>query len=98
MPLDWPAGIKFLPVSFDQFRLVVERVALAGGARHEELDDAPGPGTMVQTAVQLRTIDRTFHIFAQQPRQSHASQAAAKPPKKFTWYPASAAARAISKK
>ena len=44
-------GSHFLPWSRDQPRLVVERVALAGRAGHEQLHDALGLGREVQPAV-----------------------------------------------
>ena len=39
------AGVPGLAVALDQQRLVIEHVALAGRAGHEELDHALGPGT-----------------------------------------------------
>ena len=51
--LDLAARIELLAVPLDQRRLVVERVALAGRARHEELNDALGPGAVMQPAVEL---------------------------------------------
>ena len=45
---DFLAGIERLAIAFDQFGLIVERVALAGRAGHEELDDSPGLRRMMQ--------------------------------------------------
>ena len=51
--LDLAAGIELLAVLADQGGFVVERVALAGRAGHEQLDDAPGLGPVMQPAVEL---------------------------------------------
>src|SRR6516225_7682148 len=45
------AGVELLAGAFDELRLVIKRVALAGGAGHEELHDTFGAGGMVQAAV-----------------------------------------------
>ena len=52
--LDLAAGIELPAVSLDERGFVVERVALAGRARHEELHDPGGAGTVMQAAVPLR--------------------------------------------
>src|SRR5690349_21466485 len=46
------AGIELFAAAFDELRLVVKRVALARGARHEQLNDASGARGVMQTAVQ----------------------------------------------
>ena len=40
--LDLAAWIEFLAMAANEFGLVIERIALAGRARHEELNDALG--------------------------------------------------------
>ena len=62
--LDLLAGIERLAVPLDQLRLVVERVALAGGARHEELHDALGLGRWCRPP--LRSGFRAGRGFGQQ--------------------------------
>src|SRR5262249_14007182 len=52
--LDAAAGVELLAVTADQLRLVVEGIDLAGGAGHEQLHDAPGPGAVVQAAIEVR--------------------------------------------
>ena len=47
------AGVPGLAVAFDEFGLVIEQVALAGGAGHEELHDSLSFGRVVQAAVEL---------------------------------------------
>ena len=73
-----PPGSNFWPLPLDQLRLVVERVDLAGGAGHEELDDALGLGRVVQAAVEVGPrLRRRAGRRAEQVRQRDAAQAAA---------------------
>src|SRR5262245_25673170 len=51
--LDVLPRIELLAVQPDQLGLVVERVALARAAVHEELDDPPDLGSVVQSAADL---------------------------------------------
>ena len=37
-----------LPLEFRQRRLVIEEIEMARGARHEEMDDGPGSGSVVR--------------------------------------------------
>src|SRR6185437_10905173 len=46
------AGIELFAAALDEFRLVVKRVALARGARHEQLNDASRPRGVMQSAIQ----------------------------------------------
>ena len=51
--LDLAPRVELLAVLLDQRRLIVKRVALAGRARHEQVNDSLGPGEMMQPAVVL---------------------------------------------
>src|SRR5262252_9593520 len=80
------AGIKLFAASFDKFRFVIKSIALAGGARHKQLDDSPGFSWMVQSAVQFRTRCGSVSeqsLLREQMDHRDAAQPAAKPPKKF---------------
>ena len=86
--LDLFARIERLAVALDQLGLVVERVALAGGAGHEQLDDPLGLGPMMQAAVQIGAPGPRPGIgqqsaFAQQRGQRDAAQSAAEIPEKL---------------
>src|SRR5689334_18986501 len=48
-----PAGIEFFSVATDQFRLVIEHIALARGTRHEELDHPVSLGPVMKSAIEL---------------------------------------------
>ncbi len=52
---DFFAGIEFLTAAFDEFGFVIEQVALARAAVHEELDDALNFRWMMKAAVKFRT-------------------------------------------
>ena len=56
--LDPLARIELLSVQLDELGLVVERVALADAAVHEELNDALGLGPVVQPAIESRARRR----------------------------------------
>jgi hypothetical protein len=58
--LDLFARIKFLAMALQEFRFVIERVALAGGSGHEELNNPFGARAMVQTAVEFS--ERTLSV------------------------------------
>src|SRR5215831_7061705 len=50
---DFLARVERLAVAFDEIGLVVEQVALTGGAGHEQLHDAFGLGLVMEAAVEL---------------------------------------------
>ncbi len=85
---DLAPGIELFATLLNNQRLVVERVHLAGSARHEELHDALGFGAMVQSAIQLwagfqikcvRQQSRT----SQQMGQGNAAEASSPVPEKL---------------
>src|SRR3954452_1891856 len=83
--LDLAAGVERLAVTPDQLRLVIKGVHLAGSTGHEQLDDAPGPGPVVQTAVEvgLAQAERGASeqtVAAQEVRQGDTAQAAPRLP------------------
>src|SRR5205823_13813470 len=88
--LDPGAGVELPAVVLGQGRLVVEGVALADAAVHEELDDAPHLGPVVQPAVEFRAsggltppggrLPREQAAPAEQVRQGDATQAPAQAP------------------
>src|SRR5262249_15880490 len=78
--LDLAARIERLAVLLEEHRLVVEQVALAGGAGHEQLHDALRFGLVVQAGVEV--LDEGGRggegaLVAEQPRQGDAAEAAA---------------------
>ena len=84
--LDLAAGVELLAVPLDQRRLVVERVALAGRAGHEQLHDPLGPGPVMQAAVRGRRAaggrGGEQPLAPEQVRQGDAAQTAAGVPEK----------------
>ena len=78
--LDFAAGIELLAVALDQLRLVVEGVALAGGAGHEELHDALGFRRMMQANGCIGEQSR----FAQQLGEGDSAETAAVLPEKIS--------------
>src|SRR5262245_34104459 len=62
--LDMATRVERLPVAPDQLGLVVKGVALAGPAVHEELDDSPDLGRMMQAAVPLGPRPRPGRVGA----------------------------------
>ena len=85
--LDLLAGVERLAVALDQLGLVVERVALAGRARHEELHDALGLGAddagRPSSGPARRRVVGQQTCFGQQVRQRNAAQAAAEVPEEL---------------
>ena len=82
------AGIELLSAAFDEFGLVIKRVALAGAAVHEELHDAFDLGAMMQTAVQVGAGFgygrlRQQPVLAEQMGERDAAEATAQTPQKF---------------
>src|SRR5206468_976946 len=85
---DAAARVELLAVAPDQQRFVVEGVALAGGAGHEQLHDALRPGAVMQAAAQfgarLRRLLTEQAVLDEQVRQRDATQAAAALPQERT--------------
>jgi hypothetical protein len=81
------SGIERLAMALYQLWLVIECIDLAGGPGHEELDDSPGSGAMMKTAVQLRPAFAFFRakqaVMAQQMSQRNAAKAAGCAPEKL---------------
>src|SRR2546430_137650 len=75
--LDGLARIEALPGPALEFRLVIEGVDLADAAIHEELNDAPRLGPMMQSAVEIgRGLVGKQSLACEQVRQRDAAQAA----------------------
>ncbi len=82
--LDLLAGVERLAVELDQLGLVVERVALAGGAGHEHLHDAFGFRRMVHADRHFGRLRIGQHAaIGQKLRQRNAAQAAAQFPQEL---------------
>src|SRR5882672_169785 len=84
---DLAARVEFLSVAFEQLRLVIEGIALAGGAGHEKLHHATGAGAVMQTAVELGArpgLVGEQSVTTEQMRESNAAEAAAKTPEELT--------------
>src|SRR5207342_199854 len=74
-PLPHPR-IELLAVTFDELRLIVEQVALAGAAIHEKLNDSLDASAVMQAAVEFRLWRIGQEIFsAEQRRHRDAAQA-----------------------
>ena len=84
--LHFAAGVEFLPVALDERGLVIERVALAGGARHEQLHNPLRLGAMMQAAVEIRAAGRgrgEQAVLAEQGSHRNSAESAAETPEKF---------------
>ena len=89
--LDLAAGVELLAVLLDQQRLVVERVALAGRARHEQLRRPASPCAgwcsppfhSGRGRAQAPRRSRQQALRAEQVRQGDAAEAAAGSPEEF---------------
>src|SRR6266404_1165013 len=80
------AGFKFFSAAFDQLRLVIERVTLAGCSRHEQLHHAFGSGPMMQAAVPFGTRSGSLgkqSLLAEQMSHGDAAEASSEAPEKF---------------
>lgn len=85
---DLASRIKLLTVAFDQLRFVIKRVALAGRAGHEELNDPLRFRAVVDSAVQVgarrgRERLRQKAILSEQMREGDSAEAPAKSPKEL---------------
>src|SRR6266576_3088281 len=82
----FPAGFKFFSTAFDQLRLVIERVTLAGCSRHEQLHHAFGSGPMMRAAVPFGTRSGSLgkqSLLAEQMSHGDAAEASSEAPEKF---------------
>jgi hypothetical protein len=79
-------AVEGLTVAFFQQRFVIEGIDLAGAAIHEKLYDAASPGSMVQTAVEVRCRRRTGQqaVSAEQVGERNTSEASPHFPQKLT--------------
>ena len=85
---DLASRIKLLTMAFDQLRFVIKRVALAGCAGHEELNDPLRFRAVVNSAVQVdagpgRDRLRQKAILSEQMREGDSAEAPAEPPKEL---------------
>src|SRR5205823_9168593 len=84
--LDVLAGVEAAAVQALELGLVVEGVHLADAAVHEELDDAPGAGAVVQAAalVGARGVGGEEPLAGEQVGEGDAAQAAAEMPQQLS--------------
>ena len=85
---DLASRIKLLTMAFDQLRFVIKRVALAGRAGHEELNDPLRFRAVVNSAVQVgarrgRERLRQKAMLSEQVREGNSAESSAETPKKL---------------
>ena len=82
------AGIKFFSVPLVELGLVIKGIHLADAPIHEQLDDAPDFGAMMEAALEFRArfqhrrVRQQF-VASQQMGQSDATESTTETPKEF---------------
>src|SRR2546430_1415316 len=80
------ARIEFPAASLNKQRFVIKCIALAGRPGHEQLDDPPGPGRMMQSAVEFgpgRRRLRQHSLLPEQMGECNAAQPASEAPEEL---------------
>ena len=80
------AGFKFFSAAFNELGFVIERITLAGCARHEQLHDAFGSGAMMQAAIPFGTRSGSLcqqSVLPEHMNHGDAAETSTKAPEEF---------------